>query len=71
MTFGGINQPNLAKKIDEVVHAVKNSDELKKDVFQCPRTVVKINNQKDMYEDDNFSHNTTGDKNRKRQKLNP
>ena len=71
MTFGGINQPNLAKKIDEVVPAVKNSDELKKDVFQCPRTVVKINNQKDMYEDDNFPHNTTGDKNRKRQKLNP
>jgi hypothetical protein len=55
----------MLKKIDEVPQG-KNSDELKKDIFQCPRTVVKINNQKDMYEDDNFPHNTTGDKNRKR-----
>ena len=66
MTFGGLNQPaNLAKKCEEI-HVTKNSDELKKDVFQCPRTVVKINTQKDMFEDDNFPHNTTGDKNRKR-----
>ena len=66
MTFGGLNQPaNLVKKSEEI-HVTKNSDELKKDVFQCPRTVVKINTQKDLYEDDNFPHNTTGDKNRKR-----
>jgi len=65
MTFGGLNQPNLVKKNDEILKT-KNSDELKNDVFQCPRTVVKINTQKDMYDDDNFPHNTTGDKNRKR-----
>ena len=72
MTFGGLNQPNLVKKNDEMILKTKISDELlKKEVFQCPRTVVKINTQKDMYDDDNFPHNTTGDKNRKRQKLNP
>jgi len=32
MTFGGLNQPVLVKKIDEIPKT-KNSDELKKDVF--------------------------------------
>jgi len=65
MTFGGQNLPNLVKKSEEIV-VTKNCDDLKKDVFQCPRTVVKMNTQQDMYEEDNFPHNTTGDKNRKR-----
>tara|TARA_B110000285_G_scaffold218720_1_gene268494 strand:- start:1318 stop:1461 length:144 start_codon:yes stop_codon:yes gene_type:complete len=46
MTFGGLNQPNLVKaKNEEICKPKNNSDEpLKKaEVFQCPRTVVKIN----------------------------